>query len=173
MRSRLAFLGGLLFVQLAATSPATAQLSADSVKDLVMASLPMLFDSIWSARDEPVTIRLGRYAHVRPIFPTTVRAAPSAHDQDWLNRQLSTPLVLDLCDAVRVTDCGAGPATMVVGISEPALEPDGRLRIIVSVGRRGGDAPAGAGPTAVEFAVWLRRDSGTWTYDQYQMLEVT
>jgi hypothetical protein len=173
MRSpRAVLVGGSFLVGLLASPSASAPQVEELPKDLVMASLPALIDSILGPADAPVTVRLSRHAHVRPIFQTSV-PVPTAHGQAWLERQLATPFVLDLCDSIRPADCSVGAATMVIGISEPSMEPDGRARVIVWMGRRDTAVPTGPAAFAAEFVVWLRRESGLWTYDGYRVLEIT
>jgi hypothetical protein len=159
---RVAFLVGI-----ATPAASAAQLTADLAKDAVMASVPALIDSLWGPTDDSVTLRLGRYMHVRPILAGATASA-SPHDADWLEGQLATPLVLDICDAPRIVDCATGAATMVIGLSEPTLEPDGRLRVIVSMKRGSSLAPLTA-----DIVVWLRRASDDWRYDGYEVLEIT
>jgi hypothetical protein len=163
---------GLIVIPLLARPLSAQRLSPESAKTAVMAALPALIDSIWGGEADPLTVRLGRYVHVRLIF-SAAALEPKTHEPDWINSQLATSLVLEVCDFPRLVDCVIGDATMVVGISEPSVEGDGRVRILVSMGRRDTEPSSSGEAFAAEFAVWLRPELGNWVYDGYQVLEIT
>ena len=164
------------------TFTATARARQDSdvvqILSVVVDYLPFVIERSWGyEQDKPYTVALSsdqpqpRWGNrIRPSAPSE---EPAPHDPSWLAAQLVKSHVLATCPRASQGRCELGQATMIVTLSAPFIDPDGRATVEVDIGRPIGGPPRGRGAFHAAVLITLTRSTDTWAVSNYGLVSIT